>query len=240
MSGAGSSTGNHRKDLLLARACAAGDEGAWERFILLYREKLYRWATAITREESTGRELADSLYADLFGMRQGGDGRRISKLDSYTGRGSLDGWLRMVLAQEYINRYRLRRGLVHFDEAVDAGTGTCSKLPDLSSRPDALLRATDAALDALSPEDRFVLAAYYLDGQTLAQIGRTLRLHESSVSRRLEKITSGLRKRILRELGRAGLSKSEAEGMLGVDVRDLEIDVRNRIAQERQTGPFSG
>lgn len=228
------------KDLLLAHACAAGCERAWERFVSLYREKLYRWATAMTREEATGRELADSLYADLFGMRQGRDGRRISKLESYAGRGSLEGWLRMVLAQEYVNRYRSHRRLVSFSEAMQTGEGTSAKASDSSSRRDLIERATDAALGALCDQDRFVLAAYYLDEQTLAQIGRTLRLHESSVSRRLEKITSGLRKRIIKELGRAGISRKEAEEMLGVDVRELEIDVREQIAQERPAGPFSG
>ncbi|MDQ2841633.1 MAG: hypothetical protein M3Y72_11465, partial [Acidobacteriota bacterium] len=90
-------------DLLLARACARGFTGAWERFLVLYREKLYRAARAIAPEESLARELADSLYAELYGMKAAGDGLRVSKLNSYTGRGSLEGWLKTVLAQEYVN-----------------------------------------------------------------------------------------------------------------------------------------
>jgi RNA polymerase sigma-70 factor (ECF subfamily) len=49
------------EDLVLARACAAGNERAWEVFLLRYREKLYEIARQITREDSTGRELADSI-----------------------------------------------------------------------------------------------------------------------------------------------------------------------------------
>ena len=71
-----------------------------------YREKLRDAARAITRDDSRARELADSLYADLFGTRTR-DGCRISKLSHYSGRGALAGWLRTVLA-------RLRgRGLIH-------------------------------------------------------------------------------------------------------------------------------
>src|SRR5438067_7808411 len=44
-------------DLILARACAAGNESAWEAFMLRFREKLYDIARQITREDSAGREL---------------------------------------------------------------------------------------------------------------------------------------------------------------------------------------
>src|SRR5579864_8966534 len=98
------------EDLALARACAAGNNRAWEVFMLRFREKLYDVARQITREDSSGRELADSVYADLFGARTR-EGARVSKLASYSGRGSLDGWLRTVISQEYVNVYRKRRRL---------------------------------------------------------------------------------------------------------------------------------
>src|SRR4029077_20836600 len=82
----------HVEDLALARACAAGNERAWQVFMLRFREKLYDAGRQITRDDATGRELADSVYADLYGT-QTRDGRRQSKLSSYGGRGSLGGWL---------------------------------------------------------------------------------------------------------------------------------------------------
>jgi RNA polymerase sigma-70 factor (ECF subfamily) len=220
-------------DLVLARACARGPAYAWDRFLDLYREKLYSAAAAIARDESAGRELADSLYADLFGMRVRADGRRISKLDSYLGRGSLEGWLRTVLAQEYVNRLRQQRKLVVFDESIGTTlrvSGSAEPRPQNAE----VERATDAAFAALSSEERFLLAAYYLDGRTLAQIGRMLNVHESTISRRIEKITATLRKRIVTRLRAAGISKPAAEEMLELDVRDLGVDVRSRLAQERQ------
>ena len=103
------------EELALARACAAGQERAWEIFMARYREKLYDIAAHIARETSAARELADSLYADLYGTTTR-DGQRISKLASYTGRGSLEGWLRTVMAQEFVNRYRRQRRLVRMKE----------------------------------------------------------------------------------------------------------------------------
>ena len=220
------------EDLVLARACARGHEGAWEQFLGLYRQKMYSAALAITREEVTARELADSLYADLFGMRVREDGKRSSKLESYLGRGSLEGWLRTVLAQEYVNRRRVQQKLVPLDEQIDVKASTITELKPQNTM---LADSTGAALAALPSEERFLLSAYYLDGRTLAEIGRMLNVHESTVSRRLEKITTNLRKRIISRLCAGGLSKRAAEEMLESDVQDLNVEVRNRLAQERQS-----
>jgi len=65
-----------------------------------------------------------------------------------------------------------------------------------------------------------------------------LALHESTVSRRLEKVTVTLRKRIVAKLRQAGISKGEAEKLLELDVRDLGVDVRRGLAQEGQAGTF--
>src|SRR5712691_8118737 len=75
---------------------------------------------SLTREDSTGRELADSVYADLFGTRMR-EGNRVSRLTYYGGRGSLDGWLRTVLAQEFVNTYRKQRRTVSLDEESEEG-----------------------------------------------------------------------------------------------------------------------
>src|SRR5947199_4604385 len=67
------------EEIALARGCAAGNEKAWEVFLTRYREKLYLIAMQIAREDSAARELADSLYADLYGLG-GKYGVRVSKL----------------------------------------------------------------------------------------------------------------------------------------------------------------
>ena len=59
-------------------------------------------------------------------------------------------------------------------------------------------------------------------------------LHESTISRRLDKIIVALRKKIIRALCEAGVGRRAAEEILEVDVRDLSIDIGDRLAQERQ------
>jgi RNA polymerase sigma-70 factor (ECF subfamily) len=226
------------EELALARACAAGHERAWETFMLRYREKLYDIAGYIAKESSAARELADNLYADLYGTTTR-DGKRMSKLASYTGRGSLEGWLRTVMAQEYVNRYRRQRRLVSLDEESEEGAQFAATDPEPAVAVDPRIEgATDEALAALCGEDRFVLASYYLDGRTLAEIARTLAVHESTISRKLDKLAKSLRKQILAALGRKGMSRRQAEEALEVDVRDLGMNLRARLTQETKSQSF--
>src|SRR5277367_7143975 len=102
------------EELALASACAAGNERAWEDFISRYRQKLHSMALHITRDGAHAADLADSLFADLYGVNAR-DGVRNSKLVFYTGRGSLEGWLRTVMAQEFINRYRKQKRTVSLE-----------------------------------------------------------------------------------------------------------------------------
>lgn len=224
-------SGLRLEELALARACAAGHEAAWTEFLNRYRAPLYLAGYAIAHDEATGRELADSLYADLYGLKSGTDGQpRASKLNSYTGRGSLEGWLRAVLAQDYVDRYRRARRFVSLEEQTEAGAQfAADPTPVVTNADSQLARATDEALAALDAESRYLLAAYFLDGRTLAAIGRTLGAHESTISRKLERVTATLRKQILRTLRQAGMSQRAAEESLDIDVRDLTVSVRERL-----------
>jgi RNA polymerase sigma-70 factor (ECF subfamily) len=229
----------HVEELALALACAAGNDRAWEDFVARYGEKLRGAARAITRDDSRARELADSLYADLFGTRTR-DGRRVSKLAHYCGRGSLAGWLRTVLAQQYINDYRGARHTLSLDsegEGREPGHAPeAEAAPAIDPRLDA---ATDEALASLSAEDRYLLACYFLDECTLAEIGKLLRVHESTISRRLAKLTESLRGSILAGLRRRGMADRQAQEALEVDVRDIAVDIRRRLTQDSAGGAFS-
>jgi len=227
------------EELALARACATGHERAWEIFMARYREKLYDIAAYIDKESSAARELADSLYADLYGTTTR-DGQRVSKLASYTGRGSLEGWLRTVMAQEFVNRYRRQRRLVSLEEESEDGKEFAAKETEPPAGLDPRVQtATDEALAALQPEERFILASYYLDERTLAEIARTLAVHESTISRKLDKVVKSLRKQVVAKLERKGMSRRQAQEALEVDVRDLRLNLRDRVTQESGPRAFS-
>ena len=119
-------------DLVLALACAAGNERAWESFVDKYRPVLSSAANALIREEAAARDLADSLWADLYGMDLHADQRR-SLLVYYGGRSSLGTWLHAVTLAAF-RRFDARRGADQAAgrppaRAATGGDGQCRSAP---------------------------------------------------------------------------------------------------------------
>ena len=226
--------GLHLADLVLARACADGNEQAWERFIEVYRQPLGRAAIAITGSETLGRELADQLYAELFGLTTR-DGKRRCPLYSYRGRGSLIGWLRTTLAQRHVDHHRRTR---HEEPIEEFDAPAPDPAPEQPAGELSLLEcAIEEALENREAEDRFLLAVYYLDGQTLKQIAGVLGVHEATVSRKLRRAIGQIRKQVINHLQRGGLSRRAAAEALGTDPRDLDVNLK-KLLQNSQAEAF--
>jgi RNA polymerase sigma-70 factor, ECF subfamily len=198
----------HAADLALACACSAGDPSAWDHFIARFRPELYRAARAIVGGGGTGggdsgaRELADSLYAALYGLRES-EGRRKSLFDYYHGRSKLGTWLHAILAQRHVDEIRRTRKMDSLDEPNEEGEES-RELTAQNTSPDperdgylVMLQATLATvLDALVPRDRLRLAYYYAEELTLAEIGKLTGEHESTVSRQLERTRRDVRRSV--------------------------------------------
>ena len=194
--------GLHLEDLALACGCAAGDERAWDHFVREYRPILYRAADALDASGG-GREIADSIYSELYGIRER-QGERQSLFRYYHGRSSLKTWLRAVLAQRHVDGIRAARRLDPLPEEggpdpLPAST-TAAPDPDRVRYRAQLHRAFKVALAKLADRDRLRLACYYSQELTLAETGRVLREHEATVSRQLAKTRQVLRREVERHL----------------------------------------
>jgi RNA polymerase sigma factor (sigma-70 family) len=188
----------HASDLELARLCAGGDERAWERFVREYRPVLYRAADALDRT-GAAREIADSLYGDLYGVRDG-QRERQSLFHYFQGRSSLATWLRAVLAQRYVDRLRVQRKLEPLPAEESAAGGAEPPDPD-APRYAALVRAAlGQAMARLATRDRLRLACYYVQELTLAQTGRVMKESEATASRQLARTRRTIRDDVERQL----------------------------------------
>jgi RNA polymerase sigma-70 factor (ECF subfamily) len=224
----------HLEDLAIARGCALGRESAWRRFLAQYREPLTRAAMEMTGSAALSEELASALYSELFGLTER-EGKRWSPLLRYSGRGSLMGWLRAILAQRRVNQYRKIGRETALGEIEPAAR--VSEQLELKQLED-LRVAIKMTLSAASAEERFLLSAYYLDQHTLHEMSRVLRVHEATVSRKLKRATQRLRKQLLRTLRARGLSRRAAEETLGTDSRDVDINLR-KLLQKSEGDPIS-
>ncbi len=212
------------EDLALATACREAAEPAWEHFVTRFRPDLYSAARAICRhDEAAARELADSLYGELFGVGRGGGQQGSSEhrslFDYFHGRSKLSTWLRAILSQRHVDSVRASRRTESLDDeqteqevsAIRASaSGRPESDPDRARYLSLLQVALTAALAALPPRDRLRLAYYYVQDLTLAQIGRLLGEHEATASRHLDRTRRELRKQVERAL-RAEKRLSDAQ-----------------------------
>jgi RNA polymerase sigma factor (sigma-70 family) len=191
----------HLEDLALATACALGNDAAWEHFVRELRPGLYRAADAI---DATGgaRELADSLYGELFGVANQ-SAERKSLFRYFHGRSSLATWLRAVLAQRHVDRLRRERRTEPLPEEESTHALASAQQAVDPARPRfvaAMCQALVAAMALLAPRDRLRLACYYSENLTLAAIGRLLSEHEATVSRHLARTRRDVRQLVESEL----------------------------------------
>src|SRR5687767_6380953 len=192
----------HLEDLALACACVLGDAAAWDHFVLEMRPGLYRAADALD-PSGTARELADSLYADLYGLDQRG-GARQSLLRYFHGRSSLATWLRAVLAQRHVDRVRVERRTEPLPEELPGRVSPPAADPDCAQLVDLLRSALETAVARLEPRDRLRLRCYYAQQMTLAKTGALLKEHEATTSRQLARTRQGIREAVEQDLRARG------------------------------------
>jgi RNA polymerase sigma-70 factor len=254
----------HAADLALACACGMGIEAAWEYFIAQYRTELRRAAASILRasgtyDEARAVELADSLYAELYGLRPDERGQRKSLFAYFHGRSKLSTWLRAVLAQRHLDKLRASTKTVSLDAEPDTGHPCAARRPEPPGPPDPdreryvlrLGNALSEALRALPGRERMILACYYMDRLTLAEIGRTMREHESTVSRQLDRTRRALREAVADRLRRGepgreghapepGLDEAQIQQVFEYALQDWPFDLARALSGESSSAEPPG
>jgi RNA polymerase sigma factor (sigma-70 family) len=229
----------HVDDLVLAAACIEGCEAAWEHFVASYRGYLRAAAGSLTKGGRSGtdaQELADSIFAELYGLVDGKRGE-ASLFRYFHGRSSLKTWLRTVLAQRHIDHIRQSRRWESIEPENDGEQklfpeqilSTPSLDPHRNKYLQRFLLALQDCLGELSSGDQKRLELYYAREKTLAEIGRILGEHESSVSRHLHRARRELREKVEQCL-RTGCHSSDARRL--TPMSEAEIDLCFQYAGE--------
>jgi RNA polymerase sigma factor (sigma-70 family) len=241
----------HLEDLALAEACANGSESAWEFFVETYRPYLRSAAAAILKASSASaevHELSDSLFAELYGLADGKTGER-SLFRYFQGRSSLRTWLRAVMAQRHIDGVRLARRFESLDEPDGEGKTRepAGRMvlavgdPHRASYIKFFQAALAAAMEQIELRDRERLRLYYVEEKTLAEVGKKLGEHESSVSRNLERIRGEIREKVEQILGKPkpGMALSPEQIALCFEyaAEDVPIDL-GKLLKSQETRPL--
>jgi RNA polymerase sigma-70 factor len=186
------------RDLFLALACARGNEQAWWEFDRQHRSFIERWARHLVRGGTDADEVIDLVYVELFGTRVSG-GVRQSKFRTYTGRGTLRGWLRAVILHTVVDLYRGRKPEIPLEEWSGSGEDMRERHGSLNEARgteesmlasvvrnryrSAAIAALDQSLATLDDHETLLLLYYHIEGLKLREIARIVEQPRSPIRR---------------------------------------------------------
>jgi RNA polymerase sigma-70 factor (ECF subfamily) len=250
-------------DLCLVIACERGDQSAWSELVEGFGATVRSAARSASSNEDTAEDLAQSIWAELHGLKAREDGQPAGKLAYYSGAGSLGGWLRAVVGQLAIDQHRRQARFVQTEEDADLdrlardsdGERDALNVFHSSPNPEEALADELAVADVekalaqtfakLDSEDRLLVKLYYFDGLRLREAGAVLGVHEATASRRLTRIHSEIRERVEEVLMKEhGWTKSEATRSLAEIAAHLQTEVEPMLASQPasslQNSPLEG
>ena len=149
-------------DLELARSARAGDESAFEEIMRRYSPRVFRFASRFFRQRSLVEEAAQEVFLKAF-----------TELDSFEGRGSMEGWLTRITTNTCLNLLRSAKrrpeltvsDLTEDETAwLDSNLGAAATERHVSNER-SLVAAdlTERVLHTLSADDQLVLTL--IDGE---------------------------------------------------------------------------
>ena len=208
----------HADDLCLIIACERGDEKAWEDLVANFDPVVKSAARKIAANSEDAEDLASSIWAELYGLKQDAGGTRKTKLAYYSGRGSLGGWLRAIVAQTAVDRFRKESRMVQIEETREfenlaeesSNNSNNEHVVSHAENPEEIFSDKQTAADvatalrsaiaSLAAEDRLVLKMYYFDDLKLKDIAAVFGYHEATASRKLVRIQNDIRKAVEKAL----------------------------------------
>lgn len=181
-------------DLFLALACANGNERSWWEFDQQHRSYLERVARHLAKTEVDAQEVIDQVYVDLYGTKIV-DGERVSKFSTYSGRGSLRGWLRTVIWHSLVDLHRASHDEVSLDEMTEnvgegmahasfaeAAPGGEDEMIDHIAREryrKATVAAIETAFASLDDHEKLLLLYYHVENLKLREIAKLVENEDS-------------------------------------------------------------
>lgn len=177
----------HHDDLFMTLACSNGSERAWWEFDQQHRSYLERVARHLASTDIDAQEVVDTVYVELYGTRVV-DGERVSKFSTYSGRGSLRGWLRTVIWHSLVDLHRashdevsldemtenVGEGFAHasFAEAAPGGEGEMIEQISKQRYRKATVSAIETAFASLDNHEKLLLLYYHVENLKLREIAR--------------------------------------------------------------------
>ncbi|MEO8698468.1 MAG: sigma factor-like helix-turn-helix DNA-binding protein [Kofleriaceae bacterium] len=213
----------HASDLYLACACVHGVAEAIAAIERVHFTRIREFAAAVDSSPAFVTELAQQLRAKLLV----GPPPRIA---TYSGRGSLGGWIRVAAVRLARDIGRSERAEANRRDDLEPGTLD----PELGYLKQtygaAVSTVVQDSLAALASEDRALLKMHYVDGLTIEQVGTAFGKSRATSARMLAAarmtLVAAIRERLV---GVIGVRADEADSLLAFVRSRLDLSLARAL-----------
>ncbi len=213
---------SHDDDIALAAKCADGDRAALEQFEQrclggMLDRSLMRLGASPTEVDDVKQQLRLKLLV--------AEPNKRPRITEYSGRGALEGWVRVIAVRAFLDLRKRERLVVPMDDDAILAVALPGKDPELEHVKQVYASefrsAFKEALHQLEIRDRTVLRYSALDGLSIDEIASVYRVHRASAARWLVKARTAL------------LEGTRAKLMSRLDVTPEELDSILRLIQSQ-------
>ncbi|HEV2704329.1 MAG TPA: sigma-70 family RNA polymerase sigma factor [Pyrinomonadaceae bacterium] len=191
-----------------------GDESAFAEIVRRYSPRVFRVASRFFRRRAEVEEASQEVFLKAF-----------TQLDSYEGRGSLEGWLTRIATNTCLNMLRSakrRPELTTSDLSEDQSTWLESHLAGAAierqreaERGEVAADLAERLLETLSPDDRLVLTLVDGEEVSIKEVAESTGWSESKVKVRAFRARRRMREGLEKLLGGARTTRAESAKSAG-------------------------
>lgn len=220
----------HWEDLYAAFACLSGSRAAHQLVDTRLLGDVARYVSQIDTSAAFADEVRQRLRERLFTGQ-------APKIDDYTGRGPIGGWLRVAAVRTALNHRRERmRSDRREEEAFEGDLFPAVRDPELE-----YLRARYAkdvkevfgtVLTTLTADQRNVLRMHYLDSLTLEEIGVAYGVHRATAARWIQQAREAILALTRERLGgQLKMTPAELDSVIALVQTGLESSLRRLLGE---------
>ena len=166
----------------IIKACLKGDRAAQKRFYQIFSDKMYGVCFRYTSNEDEAKDILQDGFIKVF-----------LNLNKFNNKGSLEGWIRKIIVNTALERFRDKNYLfaVSMDSGYEVGEKEYDHIISELSAKDLL-----KLIHELTPQYRAVFNLYAIEGYSHKEISEKLNIKEGTSKSNLSRAREILKEKV--------------------------------------------
>lgn len=166
----------------IIKGCVAGKPAAQEKLYKLFSKKMFGLCMMYTKDISAAEDVLQEGFIKVFG-----------KIKQYKHKGSFEGWIRRIMINTALEKFRKQNWLFPVNEVEDY-MGDQESYHDIASEVSA--RDLMKLIHELTPQYRVVFVLYAIEGYSHKEISQQLGISEGTSKSNLSRARKILQEKV--------------------------------------------